>query len=199
MKDILIMLGVFAAGAAISANVSIDPEMISSLTDLFLFLLLTFVGMDIANTKIDLKKMSIKDLLLPFIVVAGSVIGGLVANMVLEGVSLKDSLAIVSGFGYYSLSSIILNETSGSYIGVIALTSNIIREILTICFAPLLIRYGGDNSYIASAGATSMDTCLFQLVRYSDGNSVPLSIFSGFILTVLVPILVTFFATTELI
>ena len=98
------------------------------------------------------------------------------------------------GHGYYSLSSIYISSIRGEALGAIALLSNIIRELFTLVFTPVLVRYFGKIAPISSGGATSMDTTLPIISKYSGSDYALISVFHGTVLTVLVPIIVTFFA-----
>jgi uncharacterized membrane protein YbjE (DUF340 family) len=106
---------------------------------------------------------------------------------------LNECLAIGSGFGYYSLSSIYITKISGEVLGVVALLSNIIREVITLIASPVLVKYFGKLAPIASGGATSMDTTLPIITRYSGKEFAVTSVFSGTVLTIIVPFMVTLF------
>jgi len=99
-------------------------------------------------------------------------------------------MAIGSGFGYYSLSSIIISKIRNDTLGVMALLANISREIFTLLAAPLLVRYFGKLAPIASGGATSMDTTLPVIAKYSGKEYAVISVFSGVALTILVPFII---------
>ncbi|MCS3153934.1 lysine exporter LysO family protein [Phocaeicola dorei] len=99
------------------------------------------------------------------------------------------------GFGYYSLSSIFITEYKGPELGTIALLSNITREIITLLFAPLLVRWFGNLAPISAGGATTMDTTLPIITRYSGQSFVVVSIFHGFVVDFSVPFLVTLFCS----
>ena len=101
-------------------------------------------------------------------------------------------LAIGAGFGYYSLSSIVISKISGETIGIIALLSNIIREVGTLVLAPVLVKYFGKLAPIASGGATTSDTTLPIIVKYSGKEYALGAIVNGVILTLLVPIIIAF-------
>ena len=101
-------------------------------------------------------------------------------------------MAVASGFGYYSLSSIFITEISGETLGVIALLSNISREIITLLATPFFVKYFGKLGGIVSGGATSMDTCL-PIISESTGKEwAIIAVFSGVVLTIIVPFLVPF-------
>lgn len=103
----------------------------------------------------------------------------------------SDCMAVGAGFGYYSLSSIFITEYKGPELGTIALLSNIMREIITLLCAPLLVKYFGKLAPISVGGATTMDTTLPIITRYSGKEFVIISIFHGFVVDFSVPFLVT--------
>ena len=123
----------------------------------------------------------------------GTLIGSLVACIFNPYLLITDALSIGSGMGYYSLSSVLINNVRGEVAATTALLSNMFREIFTLLSAPLIVKYFGPFATIAAGGATSMDTTL-PIVQRSSGNEYTiLSVYSGVVLTVLVPILVQVF------
>ncbi|HNX24789.1 MAG TPA: lysine exporter LysO family protein [Spirochaetota bacterium] len=158
-----------------------------------LYLLMFLVGIGIgadSNVWGTLKKMNLKILVVPFIVIAGTLSGTYICSFFLEDVGALDSMAIGSGFGYYSLSSIIISKMRNDTLGVMALLANISREIFTLLATPLLVRYFGKLAPIASGGATSMDTTLPVIAKYSGKDYAVISVFSGVVLTILVPFII---------
>ena len=132
-------------------------------------------------------------LLLPVASVAGMMGGCLVVSLVLGGHTLSDWLAVGSGMGYYSLSSVIITECRGAELGTVALLSNIVREMVTLLLAPLLVRFFGTLAPIAAAGATAMDTTLPIITRVCGARYVPVSVYCGMVTDFSVPFLVTLF------
>jgi len=158
-------------------------------------LLLFLVGIGIGSNKTAwemIKRENARILLVPVAVIFGTLIGSAVLSFCLKEITLRDSLAVVSGFGYYSLSSIIITRLEGEALGVLALLSNIFREISTLLLAPLLVKYFGRLAPIASGGATSMDTTLPVIIRFTGKEYGIISIFSGIVLTLAAPLLITF-------
>ena len=165
--------------------------------------------MNAISTKITTRSSNLKRmLLLPFSTMAGTFAGAVLAWGILRlasslgvfgglaetgSLSLADSLSVGAGFGYYSLSSIFLNEARGAEIGTIALAANILRELITIAFAPLMVRFFGKLAPISSGGATSMDTTLPIIQKTAGNEYVPLSIFHGVVVDFSVPLFLTFF------
>lgn len=134
-------------------------------------------------------------MLLPPATIAGTLAGSAAASALLPHRSLGDCLAVASGMGYYSLSSILIGEARGAALATVALLSNIIREIFTLLCAPLLARRLGPLAPISSGGATTMDTTLPIIVRAAGSEYALLSIYHGFCTDLAVPFLVTFFLT----
>jgi uncharacterized membrane protein YbjE (DUF340 family) len=175
------------------------PELHYTKTDIsviILFLLMFFVGLNLGSSKelIDiLKKTDFQILAIPLITITGTSIGMLVFSFLQSSYSLKELLAVGSGFGYYSLSSMIISKISGEMLAVVALLSNIFREIISIILTPLMVKYLGAYSPIVSAGATSMDTALPVIAKFSGPSFILSAVFNGIVLTLLLPFLVVFF------
>ena len=108
------------------------------------------------------------------------------------GLPLKTGLAMASGFGWYSLSGILLTESFGPVIGSAAFFNDLCRELLAIMLIPGLIRRSRSTA-LGLCGATSMDFTLPVLQRSGGVEIVPAAIVHGFLLSLLVPILIAFF------
>ena len=104
-------------------------------------------------------------------------------------------MAVGSGFGYYSLSSIIISQIKGAELGVVALISNVIREVFVLICAPFLVKYFNRITPICCAGATSMDSTLPIITKYSGNEYVIVAIMHGIIVDASVPFLVPFFCS----
>lgn len=163
-----------------------------------LYALMFFVGIGIgadSNALNVIRKTKIKIILVPLGVILGSLIGAAVISFFISEISVVEAMAVGAGFGYYSLSSIFITEISGETLGVIALLSNISREIITLLAAPFFVKYFGKLAGIAAGGATSMDTCL-PIISESTGKEwAIIAVFSGVVLTIVVPFLVPFILT----
>jgi len=190
--SIAFVIGIFVGIAGMLPG-GIIPQ---ALAGYVLYALIFFVGISVgANVKIwkTVKKMHFKIALVPMSVVIGTLSGAGVFSLFLSTITLSQALAIGSGFGYYSLSSVIIAQLDGEVLGTIALISNLMREIVTILAAPFFAHYFGRLAPIAAGGATSMDTTLPVITKYSGNEYTIISIFSGMVLTFLVPMLVPIF------
>ncbi len=196
MKNSLIILGFFVLGVTLGYANYVPEYLVEndiSMYALYLLMLLAGVGIGSDKSSLDVvRKVSLKVLLVPTVVVVGSLLGVAVIALLVPGFQLKEALAVGAGFGYYSLSSIFITQISGETWGVIALLSNILREIITLLGGPLMARYFGKLAPIASGGATAMDTTLPIIVHSSGKQYAMIAVFSGVVLTIIVPFLVTF-------
>ena len=202
MKGSIIIIAFFALGIAVGRQFSTCTLQFSIFNLQFstftLYALMFCVGISIGSDTKTLK--SFKDvnprlMMLPVMTVVGTLAGTAAASALLPHRHLFDCLAIGSGFGYYSLSSIFITEYKGAELGTIALLANIMREIITLLCAPLLVRYFGKLAPISMGGATTMDTTLPIITRTSGQDYVIVSIFHGFCVDFSVPFLVTFFCS----
>ena len=156
------------------------------------------VGVSIGNDPQTIRNFRLLNprlVFLPIMTILGTIAGSALASLVIDGRSATDCMAVGSGFGYYSLSSIFITEYKGPELGTIALLSNITREIFTLLAAPLLVRWFGNLAPISSGGATTMDTTLPIITQCSGQQFVVVSIFHGFVVDFSVPFLVTFFCS----
>ena len=127
-------------------------------------------------------------LLVPAVIALGTFAGGVGAWLVLD-MSFRDVMAVSAGFGYYSLSSMLINQLADASLGSMALVANMVRELVTLLFAPVLARFFGGLAPLSSAGAAS-DTCLPAIIRTSGERNAIIGIFSGMLLTVAVPLFI---------
>ncbi|MCR4328121.1 MAG: lysine exporter LysO family protein [Patescibacteria group bacterium] len=195
MKNSLIIVGFFVLGILIGLYNLLPKIFIETDFSVYaLYILMFLVGVGIGSDKKAwevLKNAKLKIILVPLTVIIGTFFGVTIMSLFVD-IGLRESLAIGAGFGYYSLSSIFITKISGEALGVVALISNISREISTLLLTPLLLRYFGKLAPIASGGATSMDTTLPIITKFAGKEYAIISVFSGIVLTILVPFLVIF-------
>lgn len=200
MKSGLVIVSFFIVGTIVGVC-GLLPGWLASVSDVSFYALcalMFFVGVSVGGDSSvlrSIRSVSPRLLLLPLVTVAGTLGGVAVASMLLPGRSVAECLAVGSGFGYYSLSSIFITEYRGPELGTVALLANISRELLTLLCAPLLARWFGRLAPISAGGATTMDTTLPVITRVSGNAYVVLSVFHGFVVDFSVPFLVTFFCS----
>lgn len=207
MKGSLIVVGFFALGCVLGWSGRLPDVVIENdITVYVLYLLMFQVGLSIGSDK-KLKDIlgSIRPklLLVPLATIAGTLVFSALVGLLLTQWSVFDCLAVGSGFAYYSLSSILITQLKEPFLGVqlatelgtIALMANIMREIMALLGAPLFVKYFGRLSPICAGGATTMDTTLPIITRYSGKDLVFISIFHGIIVDFTVPFFVSFFCS----
>ncbi|MCS4482573.1 lysine exporter LysO family protein [Clostridium botulinum] len=135
---------------------------IEFISTIALNLLILFVGIDVGSNKNlikDLKRNGLKVLLIPLSIIIGSLTGGIITAIFFK-LSIKSALSIAAGFGWYSLSAVMLTSLESAKIGTIAFLTNVFREIIAVITIPFLAKKLNHFTAIAPAGATSMDTTL---------------------------------------
>ena len=202
MKSSLIIFLFFAAGV-VAGMTGLLPENLdwNKIGGWALYLLMFLAGVSIGSDPNSWKVLSthnIKVIWVPVVIIAGTLAGSALVALALPSLTLRESMAVGAGFGYYSLSSVFITQLHSQSLGVVALLSNISREIFTLLATPLLVKYFGNLAGIASGGATAMDTTLPVICRYSGKEYAIVSVFSGIVLTILVPLIVTFILTIGL-
>jgi len=207
MKGSLVIIAFFFAGCLISWYLSSYGIAINlDISRYVLYLLMLQVGLSIGSDKNIiqiLKGIRPVLLLVPLATIIGTLSFTVVASFFISKWNIFDCLAIGSGFAYYSLSSILITElktaSSGiqfaTELGTIALMANIIREIMALLGAPVFAKFFGRLAPICAGGATTMDTTLPIITKYSGKDMVFIAILHGILVDLSVPFLVSFFCS----
>jgi uncharacterized membrane protein YbjE (DUF340 family) len=163
----------------------------SSATTILLMSLIFLVGIDLACMELRRSLWSGKALVIPLIVVIGSLAGGAIAAQIVDE-ELPVALALASGFGWFSLSGALVGSFLGPAYGAMALMIDLFRELMAIV---LLYMAGRSLPFtgIAASGAAAMDSTLPMIRQICRPIDVPVALISGFLLTVAAPILIAAF------
>ena len=200
MKGSIVIVGFFVLGVTAGVFGFVPGRFLCG-TDVSFYALcalMFFVGVSVgcdASVLKSIRGVSPRLLLLPLVTILGTLAGVSLASFLFPDHGLAGCLAVGSGFGYYSLSSIFITEYRGPELGTVALLANISRELITLLCAPLLARWFGRLAPISAGGATTMDTTLPVITLVSGREYVVLSVFHGFLVDFSVPFLVTFFCS----
>ena len=197
MKGSLIIVSFFIVGTLCGLFQLIPYDFSQSKLSFYALCGLMFcVGISIGNDPQTLKSfrsLNPRLLFLPVMTILGTLAGCAVVSLFLSHRSPSDCMAVGSGFGYYSLSSVFITQYKGAELGTVALMTNIFREIITLLFAPLLVRFFSPLAPICAGGATTMDTTLGVITRFSGREYVFIAVFHGAVVDFTVPFFVTFF------
>lgn len=158
-----------------------------------LCLLLFLVGLDIGRQGSvfqDMKKIGFKVLIIPLAIIVGTLVFSGIAGLLLP-LSIKETMAIGAGFGWYSLAPIILADYSAK-ISAISFLHNIMREVLGLIIIPIVAKKIGYIESVSLPGAAAMDTCLPVIEKATNSSTVIYAFVSGIAITIAVPILVPF-------
>ena len=174
----------------------------SKVSFVVLCLLIAEVGLSLGNRpdlKTVMKSVDFKILLLPFFTIAGTLLFSALGAIVLP-FSLRDVLTVGSGFGYYSLSSILILDQKAAMIGQsaavelasLSLLINLLRELVALILCEHLSRSGRVYQAVSLAGVTSMDVCLPMIVNSrTSPQNMPIAIVHGIVLEISVPLLLS--------
>lgn len=193
-----LLLGCVAVG--IVTGTFLLPEsmvpMLSGATHYILLAVLFGVGLELGHTRglvSRLKQVAPAALLLPVTSGLGSLAGGMLGGLILGG-GVYAGLSIGAGFGWYSLSSVIIADFAGAELAALAFLTNVCREIIAIMTMPALFRRGLGLAAVTPGGATTMDTTLAIVSRMADQETTIVAFYHGLSLSLMVPLLVPLLA-----
>ncbi|OCG22040.1 hypothetical protein A9G22_08165 [Gilliamella sp. App2-1] len=162
-----------------------------NVTQIILVFLLFLVGIQLRSNNISIKQILLNKvgMTTSILVVMSVLLGGIVASFILN-LPVRVGLAMSSGFGWYSLSGILMTEAHGPIIGSATFLNDMLRELCAIILIPTLIKRFKFTT-LGLCGATSMDFTLPMLQKGGGITIVPAAIAQGFLLTLIMPIFIT--------
>ncbi|MFH2114580.1 MAG: lysine exporter LysO family protein [Spirochaetota bacterium] len=156
--------------------------------------LLFMIGVQFAQSGLSLRSAFLRadTLIVPLATVAGSLAGGLVVALLFD-LSAGKGLALSAGFGWYSLSGVLISDMGDAMLGSAAFLANMMREALALVLIPVLAVTRRPYMAVGVGGATAMDVTLPLIEQCIGPDAVPVSFTSGALLSLLVPMLVPLF------
>jgi uncharacterized membrane protein YbjE (DUF340 family) len=161
-------------------------------SSIFLPLLLFVIGLEIGATQTQLKKLtsySSKILLVPLGTIFGTYVSALCFSIIFPIFTLRESLLIASGFGFYSLSSSMVSAQITGNLGMIVFFTNLFREFFVLLFAKQIVSLFGKDSLIP-VSASASDMCIPVISAHLCEEKVFEAIFNSILFTILVPIFI---------
>lgn len=194
MESLKLVL-VVAAGLIIGLVLALNLSWVNTASETILFILLFLIGIQLRNSGLTLRQILLNKhgMIIALVIVVSSMVGGVLASLILD-MPLMRALAMASGFGWYSLSGILIGDAFGPIYGGAAFMIELSRELIALVMIPLLI-HRMPCTAIGYAGATAMDFTLPVIQSTGGVRCVPVAIVSGFILSLLVPVLMLFFVS----
>lgn len=203
MKNSLLVVGAFVAGCLVGC-ITGGLHDVHEWTLYLLYALMFQIGISVGcsdNLGEILRTFRPKMLLIPLATIGGTLLFSAFAALLLAKWRVAECLAVGSGMGYYSLSSIIITQLKtaslgtqlAAELGTIALLSNVFRELSALLLAPWIRHHFGILAPISAAGVASVDVVLPTIVRVSGKQMVSISLFHGMLIDMSVPVLVPFF------
>jgi len=177
-------------GIALGFTLNKQLPHIDYIISVILLVVLFIIGFQLKAQNIALKTILVNrnGMLLTFIIVFSSLIGGIIAAWI-SGLPLKTGMVLSSGFGWYTLSGILSGQLINQHMGTTAFFIDFIRELLSLVLIPLLGQKYPMQT-VGYAGATALDFTL-PIIKETLGEAVvPLAITSGMLLSILVPLLI---------
>lgn len=168
---------------------------VDTASEWILFALLFFIGIQLRNSGLTLRQILLNKhgMVIASTIIVTSMLGGVIAAYLLD-IPLFRALAMSAGFGWYSLAGILMGDAFGPVYGGASFMLELLRELVALVVIPMLIRSYPCTS-IGYAGATAMDFTLPVIQTTGGVRCVPIAIVSGFILSLLVPVLMLFFVS----
>ncbi len=163
-----------------------------------LVVLIFCVGIQLRNNGISIRSVFFnqRGMITGAIFVLMSLLGGIIGAQVLN-VPVVQGLAVSSGLGWYSLSSVTLNNAWGPIWGSIAFFNDLSRELISLFIVPLFMQHYRSTA-IGYTGATAID-CTLPIIQKAGGVEVlPLAFSFGFITNIAPPVLLVFFTSVPL-
>ncbi len=189
------LIVVVGGGLVVGLLLPIDLSWVDTASEWILFLLLFFIGIQLRNSGLTLRQILLnkQGMAIAAVVIATCMLGGVLAAVFLD-LPLYQALAMASGFGWYSLAGILMGDAFGPVFGGASFLIELMRELVALVAIPLFIR-SYPCTAIGYAGATAMDFTLPVIQTTGGVRCVPVAIVSGFILSLLVPVMMLFFVS----
>ena len=158
-------------------------------------ILVMAAGIDIGinwSVVVKLARIGIQVLMVPILVTVGSLVGAVLGGMFFS-MNIWESLAIGGAISWYSLAGPVTTQIAGPELGTINFLTNWMREFMAFLFVPFIARYIGFLPTIGPGGATTMDSTLPIITKYTNPATSTIAFFNGFVTGALPPILIPFF------
>jgi uncharacterized membrane protein YbjE (DUF340 family) len=190
MKESVLYIILIILGVISSSSFSILNKW--NLGTEILLLVLFFIGLSVGADKNFAQNLTIispKILLMPIGTCLGTYIAAICFAVIIPIFTIKESLLIASGFGFYSLSSSMVSLAIPGNLGLIVFFTNLLRELFVLLFAKQLIQIFGNGALIP-VSASASDMCLPIISAHLGEDKVFEAMFNSILFTILVPVFI---------
>lgn len=208
-KDILTILIVISVltGLAIgfffirkvftTAQIGGFSNVTSTLLVIGLCIMISFIGysMGLSGTIInELRKIGARVFVIPVAVILGTTVVAMVLGMVLPSLTVRESLAISYGYGWYTYAPIAISNAGHEIAGAISFMHNVIRELGGIVLIPILASKIGYIESTTLPGIAAMDVCLPIITKATREEIIAYAFAIGLVeelaTTIMVPLMI---------
>ena len=157
-----------------------------------LCILLLSIGLDLGLAESgtqNIKDVGLRVFAFPVVTAIATLLAGLLGGLLLR-MNVLQSMAIVSGFAWYTLAPGLIMDAGFLQASAIALLANILREVLAFIFVPTVAKSIGYIETVGMPGAAAMDVCLPVVERSTNAEVAVYAFVSGAVLSFAVPFLV---------
>ncbi|MBT0726667.1 lysine exporter LysO family protein [Rosenbergiella australiborealis] len=184
-------ISAFILGLAIGHFTHFTLGVIGLSSNSILYLMLFCVGIDLVGFRVTTLTRQL--VTVPLLALLGYVIAALLFSSI-TNFTWQQSLLVASGLGWFSLSGPMVHQLVDVQMGALAFMTDFFRELLSIVF----LYFFGRRQPLAAvglSGAAAMDSALPFIKQNCDAAYIPYAIFSGLVLTLTAPFLITLVAT----
>lgn len=183
------LLGGIACGAYPQTARLLAP--LSDHSEALLYLLMASVGLSVGQRRgllAIIRHYHVKILVIPAGIIAGALLGGLLCAFLVDW-PVNEALSVAGGLGWYSLAGVAITQLAGPELGSIAFLASLLRELFSFFLIPFLARGLNGWTAIAPAAATSEDTTLPMLIRYTNEETAVFAVVNGILCSAAVPVI----------
>ena len=191
------LIGHFYIAANYYSYIDAFQTFTGNLMVILLATLLFLIGLELGltiNIFDNIKGAGFRILAFPIATILGTLAFGSISAIIL-GFSLKEGLAISSGFGWYTYAPTVIADAGPQYIvaSAVSFMHNVIRETSGIVLIPFMAKKFGYIEATTIPGVCAMDVCLPIVENSCNGNTVVYSFVIGISLNLGTAVMVPFF------
>lgn len=190
-----VIIGIVIGGFCKYYNYEVDHDKLDLYSNIALLALIFIVGLQLGSAKYRLRDVFLnrEALVISLLFTLSCLLGGVIVSFIID-MNLWKTLALSSGMGWYSLTSVVITKTYGALDGSLVFFVDMARELLALILVPILMKKYRCTA-ITFPGATSLD-CSLPIIQKAGGTGVVgLAISFGFLANLYVPVLLILFTS----